>query len=93
MNRRSLFRSAGRFAGVGLFAPLVVGNSKSRATHSTGKIKVGQIGTAHAHAAGKMAALRKLSDYYEVVGITEPDPERRTRLENHSAYRGLKWVS
>jgi predicted dehydrogenase len=53
----------------------------------------GQIGTAHAHAAGKMATLRKLRDYYDVVGIAEPDPERRSKLENHSAYRGLKWIS
>lgn len=32
-------------------------------------LKVGQIGTEHSHAAGKMEALRRLSDAYEVVGL------------------------
>jgi predicted dehydrogenase len=66
--------------------------SNSQAARSSKRIKVGQIGTAHAHAAGKMATLRKLRDDYEVVGIVEPDPARRMKLQNHSAYRGLKWI-
>ena len=33
------------------------------------RIRFGQIGTQHAHAAGKMEALRRLSDLYEVVGL------------------------
>jgi len=57
------------------------------------RIKVGQIGTTHAHAAGKMATLRKLSDYYDVVGIVEPNSDRRQKLRNNSAYRGLDWIS
>lgn len=57
------------------------------------RIKIGQIGTAHAHAAGKMTALRKLADDYEVVGIVEPDDERRRGVENTPAYRGLPWIS
>ena len=36
------------------------------------RIRIGQIGTGHAHAAGKMAALRKLTDHFEVVGVVEP---------------------
>jgi predicted dehydrogenase len=40
-----------------------------------------------------MATLRKLSEYYEIVGIAEPNPDRRRKLKNHSAYRGLKWLS
>ena len=57
------------------------------------RIKIGQIGTTHAHAAGKMATLRKLSADYDVVGIVEPDPERRKNAKKRSAYRGLKWIS
>jgi predicted dehydrogenase len=93
MNRRRFFWNAGRFAGLGLIAPLSLGARQARARRAAGRIKVGQIGTAHAHAAGKMATLRKLSDYYDVVGIVEPDPQRRSKLENHSAYRGLQWIS
>ena len=35
------------------------------------KIKIGQIGTGHAHAGGKMDAIRSLADTYDVVGIVE----------------------
>lgn len=34
------------------------------------RIRIGQIGTQHPHAAGKMEALRRLSDLYEVVGVS-----------------------
>ena len=93
MNRRKFFRSAGKFAGAGLIAPLVLDSRRTRAERLARPIKVGQIGTAHAHAAGKMATLRKLAEYYDVVGIAEPDPERRRKLQDHSAYRELKWMS
>ncbi len=36
------------------------------------RIKIGQIGTEHEHASGKMATFRKLTEHYEVVGIVEP---------------------
>ena len=78
-------------AGAGLVAPYII--SISRAARSSERIKVGQIGTTHAHAAGKMATLRKLSADYEVVGIVEPNPERRKDAKKRSAYRGLKWIS
>jgi predicted dehydrogenase len=56
-------------------------------------IKVGQIGTGHEHASGKMSTLRKLTDHYEVVGIAEPDPELRRKHEDHPVYRGLTWMT
>lgn len=34
-----------------------------------GRLRIGQIGTEHAHAAGKMAAMRALTDLWEVVGV------------------------
>lgn len=33
-------------------------------------LRIGQIGTEHAHASGKMAAMRSLPDLWEVVGVT-----------------------
>ncbi len=57
------------------------------------QVKVGQIGTAHAHAGGKMETLRRLRDEYEVVGVVEPDPERRKTAERSPVYRGLKWMT
>lgn len=57
------------------------------------RIKIGQIGTDHEHAGGKMETLRKLPEHYEVVGIVEPDPQRRKRAEKSPIYRDLKWMT
>lgn len=57
------------------------------------RIKAAQIGVAHAHASGKMAAMRALPDEYEVVGIAEPDEALRQKWRDNPAYRGLKWLS
>lgn len=56
------------------------------------KIKIGQIGTGHAHAAGKMDAIRSLADTYDVVGIVEHDAAQRARVENSPTYSGLAWL-
>lgn len=64
-----------------------------RAADPSGRIKIGQIGTAHAHAAGKMSTLRKLADHYEVVGVVEPDENARRQYKDHPAYRGLQWMT
>lgn len=56
------------------------------------RIRIGQIGTAHAHAAGKMDAMRQ-SEEFEVVGIVEPDPRRRAAAEKTKTYAGLAWMT
>lgn len=93
MNRRRFLHSTGQFMTTGFLITSLMSISRSQVTRPSQRIKIGQIGTAHAHAAGKMATLRKLNEFYEVVGISEPDPERQKRVRNHSAYRGLKWLS
>ncbi len=57
------------------------------------KIRIGQLGTAHAHASGKMDALRSLTDLYEVAGIAEPITGRQALVEKQKSYVGLKWLS
>src|SRR5436190_2177569 len=57
------------------------------------RIKIGQIGTGHGHAAGKMSTMRKLSDLFEVVGVVESDPKLRAAAEKEKAYAGVKWLS
>ena len=81
-----------RAVGVAAFAPLLSTVAAS-AAETKGPIKVGQIGTAHAHASGKISTLRKLSADYEVLGVVEPDPELRRKWQDTSAYRGLKWMT
>ena len=56
------------------------------------RIKIGQIGTAHGHASGKMEVFRK-SDDFEVVGIVEPEESLRRVAEKQAAYKGLPWMS
>ena len=72
------------------------GPQPARAEEKTGatrRVKIGQIGTGHAHAAGKMSTFRKLKNDYEVVGVVEPDAKRRQAMANHPAYRGLEWIT
>jgi len=57
------------------------------------KIRIGQIGTSHAHASGKMDAIRSLTDLYEVVGIAEPIAGQQASAEKQKTYAGLKWMS
>lgn len=57
---------------------------------SSGKIKVGQIGASHAHASGKMDAMRSLSDTYEVVGLAEADLAAAKRAVQRKPYIGLE---
>ena len=57
------------------------------------RIRIGQLGIGHNHGAAKMAALRSLSDRFEVVGVAEPDPEWRRQRGNDPAYRGLPWLT
>jgi predicted dehydrogenase len=92
-SRREFLSGAGKaVSGAVVFSALSqVG--KVRAAKAANKIKVGQIGTAHPHAEGKIKTLRKLSDWYEVVGIVEPDAERRADAQKDSSYEGLKWMT
>lgn len=65
----------------------------SAAVEPKGRIRIGQFGTAHAHASGKMDAVRRLADFYEVVGIAESDAGRRTAAARLDAYKNLNWMS
>ncbi len=52
------------------------------------RIRIGQIGTAHAHAGGKMDTMRASADF-EVIGIVEPDEHRRAALAGSKTYAGV----
>ena len=56
------------------------------------RIKIGQIGTKHAHAGGQLAELRKVADF-DVVGVVEPDEAQRKRVENQPDYAGVNWMT
>jgi predicted dehydrogenase len=56
------------------------------------RLKIGQVGTGHAHADGKLAVLRRSPDY-ELVGVVEPDEELRRRAETRKEYQGVRWLT
>ncbi len=93
MDRREFLRTVEQLTATAVIAPCLADCSRAQGVSRRERIKIGQIGTAHAHASGKMAALRKLRDDYEVVGIAEPDRDRQKRLQDSSAYRALEWLS
>ncbi len=55
------------------------------------KIKIVQIGVRHEHSDGKMAELRNLPDYFDVLGIAAESPEWEKRHKKDNVYKGLKW--
>jgi len=68
------------------FAGLLAAEDKPR-------LRVGQIGTSHAHAAGKMDALRSLPDLYDVVGFAEPIAARQAAAQKAKSFVGLKYLT
>ena len=86
IKRRDFIKTGARTAaGVAVAVPVAARSGK--------RIKAGQIGVGHAHAAGKVGTMRKLNEDYQVVGVVEPDPRLRRQWENHPAYRDLKWMT
>jgi predicted dehydrogenase len=73
--------------GFGAAGPLFAGANDQKPP----RIRIGQIGTGHAHAT-KLAVYRASPDY-EVVGVVEPDPALRQRAEAQAAYQGLPWLT
>lgn len=57
------------------------------------KIKIGQIGIGHNHAEAKMRAIRKFPQYFEVVGVCEPNADWIKERGNWKAYKGLNFLT
>ena len=66
---------------------------QSPAQQTRKRIRVGQIGTKHAHAVGKLQAARKLSEHFEFVGVVEADSNQREKLRQTDAFRNLEWMT
>lgn len=55
------------------------------------RIKIGQIGTWHPHALGKLETILKYPELFEFVGIVENDRERRETIAQR--YPDLRWMT
>jgi predicted dehydrogenase len=56
------------------------------------KVRVGFIGTAHPHAAGKLAAVRDLGKVFDLVGVVEPSPALRESCQSKPEYQNVTWL-
>lgn len=74
-------------------AGALTSGSLRAAAAADGPMRVAQIGTKHAHASGKMATFRKFPELFQVVGVVEPDAQRREQMKKTRAYAGLQWMS
>jgi predicted dehydrogenase len=89
LSRRDFLRISTAAGGLSVFSTALTGASPAA---KPPRIRIGQIGTAHAHAAGKMDAMRQSTEF-EVVGIVEPDAGRRAAAAKNKTYAGLKWMT
>jgi predicted dehydrogenase len=80
VDRRRFIRGAGAATAVAASAPYL----RSQEPASS-PIRIGQFGTKHAHASGKMAAMRKFPKHFEVVGVVEPDDAQWERVKDRYA--------
>ena len=90
--RRDFLRQTGATASV-LVSAMALRPHSSSAADADRRVKVGQIGTAHSHAADKIGALRKLTDDFDFVGVVEPNAALRAQAERNPAYSGVAWMS
>lgn len=86
-SRRTFLNVAGGLSAATLLSGNVFG-SESKSP----KIKIGQLGTGHAHAY-KTGTMRQLKDCFEFVGIAEDDPKLRKEAMNNPMYKDLPWMS
>jgi len=84
MNRRKFLRNAGQFAGLGVIAASLMNNSKTQAARSVKRIKVGQIGTAHAPYQDQSTKLRVSEEYIQgfIELVNTAYPSARLRPED-----------
>jgi predicted dehydrogenase len=78
-------------AGIGAAALQIPG--MARAAKPGKKVKIGQIGTGHPHAGGKIKTIKMLADEFELVGIAEPNEQLRKEAMEDSDYQGVKWMT
>ena len=59
------------------------------------KIKIGQIGVCHEHAAVKINTLRQMPDVYEIVGMVDDRHSTAAKFAGYdlTPYEGLKWMT
>lgn len=92
MNRRTFIERSIAGAAGAWAAQLALPMHGDESPKVRSRVRIVQIGTKHGHAAGKLATLRALTDEFEVVGLCEPDDDRRSEVDGHPKFGGLEWL-
>ena len=90
MRRRRFFSESSALAGLALAARSA---QLAGAQSAFPRLRLGQVGTAHAHAAGKLQSAKALTDLFEVVGVAEPDEAQWRTVSTQDAYSDVPQMS
>lgn len=90
MHRRRFISTLGR-AGLAASSATLVRNL-ARASDAKPRLRIGQIGTGHAHAGGKVAVIQRSPDF-ELVGVVEPDERLRRAAAARKEYQNVRWLT
>lgn len=90
--RRRAFLSALGQAGVATSAAIVSRPFARAAAAPPPRLRIGQIGTGHAHADGKLGTIRRSADF-ELVGVVEPDERLRRAAQSRKEYQSVRWMT
>jgi predicted dehydrogenase len=91
MRRRAFLSTLGQ-AGVVTSAAVLTRPLARAADSSKTRLRIGQIGTGHAHADGKLSVIRRSPDF-ELVGVVEPDERLRRAAQARKDYQGVQWLT
>ncbi len=91
--RQFLHKSSAIVTAAGIGAATLQMPGMARAARPGKKVKIGQIGTGHPHAGGKIETIKKLPDEFELVGVAEPNEQLRKEAMEDSDYQGVKWLT
>ena len=78
------------FLSAGAATVALASTMRAPANPGPARIKIGQIGTSHPHALGKLDTILKYPQLFELVGIVENDQKRRQTIAQR--YPNLRWL-
>ncbi|MEM7476635.1 MAG: Gfo/Idh/MocA family oxidoreductase [Planctomycetota bacterium] len=91
MSSRRQFIAASGLAALPSLLPCT--SQVSPSAPSPKPIRVGQIGTKHGHASGKLGTVLKYPEVFEVVAWTEQDAEQLAKVENTAPFANVQRMS
>ena len=57
------------------------------------RIRIGHIGTAHDHSADFFECVRRHPELFEIVGVVEPDEQRRKLAREQGKFQNAPWMT